>query len=229
VAGGGLRPPQWHLGVQLRQREVSHSHSALRPVGMVLGCEVRRQGVTQQHGSVENGGHSAVTVVYTIGYEGTDINRFVDTLKAVGVTAVADVRAIALSRKRGFSKFALQTRLREEGIAYVHFVDLGDPKPGRDAARAGRYDIFRKIYTRHLEKLESEAALSSLAELVATERTCLLCFERDPSVCHRSLITNRFRMDGAEVRHLCVDDPSRYVHYASKLPSRNTRQGAPAA
>jgi len=170
-----------------------------------------------------------VTVVYTIGYEGTDIDRFVKALKAVGVTTLADVRAVALSRKKGFSKSALQARLEEEGIAYVHFVALGDPKPGRDAARAGQHDAFRKIYSRHLETEAAAAALQSLAGLVASEPTCLLCFERDPFVCHRSLITNRLTLDGVKVQHLCADDPSRYVRHASKLPRHDTRQGASAA
>jgi hypothetical protein len=50
-----------------------------------------------------------------------------------------------LSRKKGFSKTALRERLEAEGIAYFHFVELGDPKPGRDAARAGRFAEFKKV------------------------------------------------------------------------------------
>lgn len=168
-------------------------------------------------------------VIYTIGYEGTDIDRFVATLKAVGVKALADVRAIALSRKKGFSKTSLQTRLEEERIVYAHFVELGDPKPGREAARAGRLDAFRKIYTRHLNRADSEAALRSLSELASSQPTCLLCFERDPATCHRSLIANQFTMDGVKVIHLCADDPPRYARNASKLQSKHPRQGSPAA
>ena len=75
-----------------------------------------------------------MSVVYTIGYEGTDIDRFVATLKAVGVRRLADVRALPLSRKKGFSKNKLAERLQTEGIDYLPFRQLGDPKPGRDAA-----------------------------------------------------------------------------------------------
>ena len=170
-----------------------------------------------------------VHVVYTIGYEGTDIDRFVATLKAVGVNSLADVRAIALSRKKGFSKSSLQARLEEEGIGYSHFVELGDPKPGREAARAGRLDAFRKIYTRHLGRADSKAALGSLAELVSSRPTCLMCFERDPATCHRSLVANRLTMGGVKVIHLCADDPARYVRNSSKLQSQHPRQGAPTA
>ncbi|MFL4993855.1 MAG: DUF488 family protein, partial [Microvirga sp.] len=49
--------------------------------------------------------------VFTIGYEGADVDRFLTTLKDAGVGALADVRAVALSRKRGFSKSALRDAL----------------------------------------------------------------------------------------------------------------------
>ncbi|HEX5998598.1 MAG TPA: DUF488 domain-containing protein [Hyphomicrobiaceae bacterium] len=170
-----------------------------------------------------------MTTAYTIGYEGTNIDRFVETLKLMGVTALADVRAVPNSRKKGFSKTALQARLEREGITYVHFVELGDPKPGREAARAGRYEVFEKIYTRHLDRADSEGAVRALSELAKTKPTCLLCFERDPSVCHRSLIANRLRIDGIEVLHLSVDDPGRNVSHPEKLPRHDPREGASAA
>ena len=92
-----------------------------------------------------------MSVVYTVGYEGTDIDRFVATLKAAGVKRIADVRAVPISRKKGFSKKSLGARLEAEGIDYLHYVSLGDPKPGREAARAGQYRQFRAIYTQHLD------------------------------------------------------------------------------
>ena len=158
--------------------------------------------VTSDHKRVE-----AMSIVYTIGYEGTDIDRFVDTLKAVGVRLLADVRAVALSRKKGFSKTALKARLEAEGIAYVHFVALGDPKPGREAARAGRYDEFLRIYTRHLAVADSCAALASLSELVASHTSCLLCFERDPKECHRSILAERLKTRGMDIFDLYGDMP----------------------
>ena len=55
-----------------------------------------------------------MSVVYTIGYESTDIDRFVTTLKTAGIERVADVRTVALSRKKGFSKKALAARPEAE-------------------------------------------------------------------------------------------------------------------
>jgi uncharacterized protein (DUF488 family) len=170
-----------------------------------------------------------MNTVYTIGYEGTDIERFVQTLKVVGIEVLADVRAVALSRKKGFSKTALRNRLAEAGIVYVHFNALGDPKPGREAARAGKYDLFRKIYGKHLSTIEAQAALKELEAAVQDKVTCLLCFERDPNVCHRSIVTDELRSDGNDIFDLYGDNPTRYVNFASQRSRYHPRQGTAAA
>lgn len=167
--------------------------------------------------------------VYTIGYEGADISPFVETLLTVGITALADVRAVPISRKKGFSKTALRERLEVSGIRYEHFVELGDPKPGRDAARAGDYGRFRTIYGNHLRKNASLNALSELSALALTETVCLMCFERDPLNCHRLLIANHPTMKGFKITHLSADDPTRHVRDTEKRTSRHTREGATAA
>ncbi len=170
-----------------------------------------------------------MSVFYTIGYEGTDIDRFVQTLKHVGIQRLADVRAVALSRKKGFSKKALAARLAEEGIEYLHFISLGDPKPGREAARSGLFDEFRAIYGAHLDSPAAQAALDELRAAVSELATCLLCFEREPSSCHRSIVASELSQAGMRVFDLYGDDPERYVRNASKVPRFNARQGAAAA
>jgi uncharacterized protein (DUF488 family) len=166
-----------------------------------------------------------MSTVYTIGYEGTDIDKFVATLKAVGVHTLADVRAVALSRKKGFSKTSLKTRLEAEGISYIHLVQLGDPKPGREAARAGKYDEFRRVYATHLNSPETKGVLRALEATARAASICLLCFERDPKTCHRAIVADRLKTRGIEVVDLYGDDPGRYVRHASKLPRRHARQG----
>lgn len=167
--------------------------------------------------------------VYTIGYEGTDIDTFVETLRVVGIKRLADVRAVPVSRKRGFSKSALRERLTAAGIEYVHLVELGDPKPGRDAARSGDLTQFRAIYGAHLRRTDAKAALEVLSELVAETATCLLCFERNHECCHRNLITNHPKMRGFKTIHLCADDPARYARNPSKLPRHSAGKSAAAA
>lgn len=166
--------------------------------------------------------------VYTIGYEGTDIGRFVETLVAVGVKTVADVRAVPHSRKRGFSKEALRGALAGADISYQHFLDLGDPKEGRDAARSGNYDRFRAVFTAHMATDAARSSLATLARLADAEPTCLLCFERDPNVCHRSIIASELRDCGMKVFDLYGDAPSRYVRHAHLVPRHDPGQGAPA-
>ena len=99
-----------------------------------------------------------------------------------------DIRASPVSRKPGFSKNALRKALNDVGIQYVPLRALGDPKPGRDAARAGRFSEFRRIYTKHLESSEAQDAMLEAAGWAASAACCLLCFEREPNHCHRSLV-----------------------------------------
>lgn len=166
-----------------------------------------------------------MSVIYTIGYEGTDIERFIETLQKVGVKTIADVRAIASSRKKGFSKNSLQARLQHAGITYRHFVELGDPKDGRNAARTGKFLEFKNIYSQHLKTDGAELALDALYQVAKNASVCLLCFERDPATCHRRMIADQLVVKGLQVFDLIGDDPDRYVHHNEKLPRRYPRQG----
>jgi uncharacterized protein (DUF488 family) len=126
----------------------------------------------------------------TIGYEGASVADFLATLDAAGITVLVDVRELPLSRRKGFSKSALAGILQEAGIDYHHCRALGDPKEGRQAARAGRYAEFRKIYAQHIKTTEAKTALDEILEIVASNNVCLLCYERDPNQCHRTIVAN---------------------------------------
>jgi uncharacterized protein (DUF488 family) len=134
---------------------------------------------------------------YTIGYEGADVDRFLATLKDAGVATVADVRAVALSRKKGFSKNQLRENLKEAEIGYRHFIDLGTPKAGREAARAGATARMHAIFCEQLATPGAQAQLEQLAALASVEGpVCLLCFERDPAQCHRRIVAERLKERG---------------------------------
>ncbi|PLK26111.1 DUF488 family protein [Novosphingobium sp. TH158] len=126
--------------------------------------------------------------IWTIGYEQTTMADFIAALSAAGVRIVADVRAIAASRRPGFSKTALAANLAEAGIGYRHFRALGTPAAGREAARAGRLQDLKRIYASQLELPEALAQGAALGDLAAEQPTALLCYERDPSCCHRTLL-----------------------------------------
>ncbi|WP_114228364.1 MULTISPECIES: DUF488 family protein [Sphingomonas] len=124
---------------------------------------------------------------FTIGYEGTTVADFLAALKAAGVTRLVDIRALPLSRRPGFSKSPLRAALAEAGIEYAHLRALGTPAAGREAARKGRQAELERIYREQLELPEAMAASAQLRELAVEAPTALLCFEREPAGCHRSL------------------------------------------
>lgn len=129
----------------------------------------------------------------TIGYEGCTIADVVASLNAAGVALLIDVRAVPRSRKPGFSKRQLAAGLDEAGIAYIHLQSLGTPKAGRDAVRAGHPERMGVIFDEHMTSDHAQAALAQATALARATRTCLLCFERDPACCHRSIVARMVR------------------------------------
>ena len=126
--------------------------------------------------------------IFTIGYEGATQAELIAALRDAGVQQVIDVRAVPLSRKPGFSKNVLAAGLGEAGIDYVHLKALGTPPEGREAARTGRYRELARIYAAQLETPEAGADAAKLIDLAAEKPSALLCFERDPLKCHRTLL-----------------------------------------
>ena len=142
----------------------------------------------------------------TIGYEATTVPRFLETLRDAGVELLVDVRALASSRRPGFAKTALAANLKDAGIDYLHLRRLGTPADGRAAARAGRHDEMKAIFREQLATEDAQEELHTLAELVRSRHVCLLCFEHDPSHCHRSLVAAALgALEPVRVTHL---DPS---------------------
>lgn len=127
--------------------------------------------------------------------------EFLAVLKKAGVQQVIDVRALPLSRRPGFSKTPLRLALEEEGIGYVHLKALGTPAEGREAARKGRTADLERIYAGQLALPEAIVAAAQLDELVREKPSALLCFERQPEGCHRSLLI-REALPDAVVEHL---------------------------
>jgi uncharacterized protein (DUF488 family) len=141
----------------------------------------------------------------TIGYEGCAIDGVVKTLRDAHVGLLIDIRAVAQSRKPGFSKRQLAASLDEAGIAYVHLQGLGTPKAGRDAARAGHKERMEVIFREHMTSDRSQAELAQAKTLARERPVCLLCFERDHDMCHRSLVAEMIAAEtGQTVVHLAA-------------------------
>lgn len=139
--------------------------------------------------------------IFTIGYEGTTVPEFIAALQTAGVERVIDVRALPLSRRPGFSKSALRDALEEAGIEYVHLKALGTPSEGRTAARAGRHADMARIYAGQLELPEAIAQSAQMLDLAREKPSALLCMEREPQHCHRTLLLEAVASD-ADVVHL---------------------------
>ena len=137
--------------------------------------------------------------IFTIGYEGVTQGQLIEALSAAGVEVLADVRALPLSRRPGFSKNILASGLREAGIDYVGFKALGTPPAGREAARKGQHARLAEIYAGQLDLPEAIVEAAQLVELAAARPTALLCFERDPAGCHRSLLLDAILPDADRV------------------------------
>ncbi|MDR7102910.1 DUF488 domain-containing protein [Croceicoccus sp. BE223] len=126
--------------------------------------------------------------IWTIGYEQATVPAVIDALVAAGVEVLADVRALPLSRRPGFSKTALAGAAQEAGMAYRHFRALGTPREGREAARKGDHAGLERVYAGQLELPEALAAAAELRDLAGEKRVALLCFCGDGRKCHRSLL-----------------------------------------
>ena len=142
--------------------------------------------------------------LFTIGYEQTPPKAVLDELAQAGVKLLVDVRAVASSRRPGFSKSQLAAGLDERGIAYLHLRGLGTPKEGREAARGGKFDALHRIYAKHLKTPQAREELDELSSLVLKSGpVCILCYERDHLHCHRQWIAEIIEeRDGVKVENL---------------------------
>jgi uncharacterized protein (DUF488 family) len=144
----------------------------------------------------------------TIGYEGCTIDGVLTALRQARVGLLIDVRAVAASRKPGFSKRQLAAGLDQAGIGYLHLQRLGTPKSGRDAVRAGHPERMAPIFMAHMGSPEAQWALREAKSLAVEQRCCLLCFERDHRTCHRHLVARMIVAEtGQAIDHLEVPRP----------------------
>lgn len=143
--------------------------------------------------------------VFTIGYEGLDIDDFLSLLRENGIQTVVDIRELPLSRKRGFSKRALEAELHSAGCEYVHLVKLGCPKSVRDQYRVdGNWKNYTKGFLKHLKG--QQESIAELAALAASSDCALLCYEADPNFCHRSMVANAVsEVAGLKIHHILAN------------------------
>ncbi|MBK8453089.1 MAG: DUF488 domain-containing protein [Thiofilum sp.] len=141
--------------------------------------------------------------IFTIGYEGANIDDFIATLKVYGIDTLLDVREIAMSRRKGFAKTALRNCLEAHGIYYQHEKQLGSPKDIRDRLRAdGNYE---KYFADFNDYLETQTLLLKNLTIQLKGNVALMCYERDYKTCHRSSVATKLtQLIGGTPKHLGV-------------------------
>lgn len=144
--------------------------------------------------------------IYTIGYEGIDIQQFFILLNEHGIETVVDVRELPLSRKPGFSKKMLAAALNMSGLEYTHLADLGCPKSIRDRYREDAdWRRYKEGFLKYLKTQKD--AIEELATLANSSNCALLCFEADFNYCHRSMVADAVKQQsGIRVSHIRVDE-----------------------
>jgi uncharacterized protein (DUF488 family) len=141
--------------------------------------------------------------LYTIGYEKALLKDIFATLTGAGVATLIDVRDRPISRRPGFSKRQLAAAIEDSGMRYIHMTALGTPPEGRLAGRRREWERFWRIVEEKLVSAEAEFDLREAAEIAEAAPSCLLCYEADWRVCHRSRIAEILaERNGFAVRHL---------------------------
>lgn len=146
--------------------------------------------------------------LFTIGYEATTLDRVLDALVQAGVSDLVDIRAIPQSRKPGFSKCLLSASAEARGLRYTHLRGLGTPKPGREAARRGDDAALAAIFGEHMRSDQAQADLAHARVIASQTTACLMCFERDHTHCHRTIVARLVcEATGQGIRNLTAERP----------------------
>jgi uncharacterized protein (DUF488 family) len=147
----------------------------------------------------------AGTTLFSIGYEKARLADLIAALQMAGVETLIDVRDRPQSRRPGFSKNQLSAGLEAAGIRYIGLKALGTPPEGREANRKRQWDRFWRIVDDKLATAEAEHALHQAETIAAGSPSCLLCYEADWHICHRSRVADILAARrGFTLRHLTV-------------------------
>jgi uncharacterized protein (DUF488 family) len=136
----------------------------------------------------------AKPAVFTIGYEGSTIDSFLNKLIGSNISVVVDVRSNPQSMKYGFSKKSLKQYIESAGMKYIHIPELGIPSTMRKGLgkSVSHKTLFKTYETKLLPKQEIE--IKQLIDLTnQNERIALVCFEAEHNLCHRHTLVEHLQ------------------------------------
>ena len=138
---------------------------------------------------------TARCAIYTAGYEGMSVDRFLELLIRSGIQRLIDVRNNPISRRYGFHKSTLERLCGYLDLQYEHFPDLGiRPKFRRFLETPSDYDVLFGEYVETTLPANMDA-VRRVTELVKERPSVLVCMESDPLMCHRSRLAQRISRD----------------------------------
>ncbi len=141
--------------------------------------------------------------IFTIGYEGKDIDIFLDFLVQNCIDSVVDVRANPFSMNFSFIGKRLRTTLEKVGIRYVSLPELGiEGEQRKSLSTKEDYKRLFKTYKKEVLPWQKEK-LNYLVGLSKKSRIALLCFEKDWHYCHRGTLSSELeKISHSKVVHL---------------------------
>lgn len=141
---------------------------------------------------------------YTIGYQSKSVTDFIEKLENLNINTLVDVREIPNSRRKEFSKTRLSKYLNDRNINYIHLKDLGSPKEIRSKLKKDNdYNFFFKTYSLYLNS--KHKTIRDLYQIILENICCIMCYEKLPEYCHRSIICNEVKKidgNGIVVEHI---------------------------
>jgi uncharacterized protein (DUF488 family) len=146
----------------------------------------------------------AANPIYAIGYSNLVMAKFISLLKAHSVNMLIDVRTVPKSRHQpGFNEAALASKLKKEGIGYMHFKELGGlRKPSKDSINAGWVNESFRGFADYMQKRTFASAALKLIGMSKKNTIVIMCAEGNPFRCHRSLIADDLMIRGRKVYHI---------------------------
>ncbi len=163
--------------------------------------------------------------LYTVGHSNRSIQDLLALLGSAGIQTLVDVRRVPRSgRHPQFNEPQLRVVMSSAGIVY-HWAgrQLGGRRDDRpDSPHTALQGAFRG-YADYMETEDFEKAAAQLISLASQGRTAVMCAERDPDQCHRSLIADYLTLQGLSVLHLVAPGEIREHRLNSALRMESVR------
>lgn len=129
--------------------------------------------------------------IYTIGYEGLQIDSFLNILLHKGIQRLIDIRSNPVSRKYGFHKSRLSSLSRHLNIEYIHIPEVGIPSSWRE--NIDNTNDYKRLFKRYAREIlpNQKDSLDTISNLIKTKPSALFCMEENPDYCHRSVLAEK--------------------------------------